>query len=215
MSYKYVIFDFDGTVADSSEGVTKSILYAYESFGFQIPDEKTIRQFFGPPLVASFMKYAGVDEDTGEAMTSKYRELYTDNAMYLLKLYDGMECLLKNLKENGKKVAIASSKPKKFFDKLLDRLMIKDLFDVVCGAAMDEKSTSKKDIILNALDGLGVEDKKQAIMVGDRKYDVLGAKGAGVECIGVTFGFGDYEELKEAGADFIVDEPMQVLDIVT
>ena len=211
MNYKYVIFDFDGTVADSSEGVTASILYAYEAFAKPLPDDETIRQFFGPPLVASFMKYAGVDEETGEEMTAKYRELYTDNAMYLLKLYDGMDELLKKLKANGIKIAIASSKPIKFFDKLLNKLEIKDYFDAVCGAAMDEKSTRKKYIILNALNQLGVEDKSEAIMVGDRKYDVLGAKEAGVKCVGVTFGFGDYDELKDAGADFIVDEPMEVL----
>ena len=215
MNYNYVIFDFDGTVADSSEGVIASILYAYEAFAKPLPDDETIRQFFGPPLVASFMKYAGVDEKTGEEMTAKYRELYTDNAMYLLKLYDGMGELLKQLKKSGTKIAIASSKPKKFFDKLLGKLEIKEYFDAVCGAAMDEKSTSKKDIIQNALKQLGVEDKSLALMVGDRKYDVLGAKDAGIKCVGVTFGFGDYDELKEAGADFIVDEPSQIMKIVS
>ena len=209
-----VLFDFDGTIADSSEGVKASIIYAYEAFKKPLPDEETLRQFFGPPLVASFMKYANVDEKTGEAMTSKYRELYTDNAMYRLKLYDGVEKLLQNLSADGVKIAVASSKPKKFFDKLLTYLGIKRYFEVVSGADMDEKGTSKTDIILSACDQLGVEDKSQVLMVGDRKYDVLGAKGAGVKCVGVTFGFGSRQELEESGADFLADTAEEIYEIV-
>ena len=119
MNCRYVFFDFDGTIADSSEGVIESIAYAYKAFNKPLPDYETIKCFFGPPLIASFMKYAGVDERTGEEMTEKYRELYTDNAMYRIKLYDGLERLLKNLSDDGIKIAIASSKPTMFFEKLL------------------------------------------------------------------------------------------------
>ncbi|MBQ7654199.1 MAG: HAD-IA family hydrolase [Clostridia bacterium] len=214
MSCKYVIFDFDGTIADSSEGVRDSLIYAYNAFSLPLPDEETIRKFFGPPLTASFMKYAGVDEETGAAMTAKYRELYTDNAMYRLKLYDGMKELLENLSNDNIKIAIASSKPKKFFDKLLNRLEIAQYFNAVSGAAMDAKDDSKREIILQSLDSLGVENKNEALMVGDRKFDILGAKGAGIRSVGVTYGFGSREEFEKAGADFIVDTPNEIYEIV-
>ena len=147
MNIKYMIFDFDGTLADSSQGVIASIVYALESYGYQVPDDDILRKFFGPPLVDSFMQYIGVDEKTGEELTSKYRELYSDNAMYLVELYGGMRQLLEKLKVDGIKIAIASSKPKKFFDKLLKKLELTDMFDDVSGAALDEKGTEKKDII--------------------------------------------------------------------
>lgn len=214
MSFKYVLFDFDGTIADSSEGVIESIAYAYKAFNKQLPDYETIKCFFGPPLVSSFMKYAGADEKTGEAMTAKYRELYTDNAMYRIKLYDGLEQLLKMLKDDGMKIAIASSKPTMFFDKLLAYLNIKQYFDAVCGARSDEKSTSKTDIILSACEQFGVEDKNEVIMVGDRKYDILGAKGAGVKSIGVLYGYGERDELEKAGADYFAETTDEVYRIV-
>ncbi|MBQ7579699.1 MAG: HAD-IA family hydrolase [Clostridia bacterium] len=214
MNCRYVFFDFDGTIADSSEGVIESIAYAYKAFNKPLPDYETIKCFFGPPLIASFMKYAGVDERTGEEMTEKYRELYTDNAMYRIKLYDGLERLLKNLSDDGIKIAIASSKPTMFFEKLLTYLNIKQYFDAVCGAESDEKSTSKTDIILSACNHLGVEDKNEVIMVGDRKYDILGAKGAGVKSIGVLYGYGERSELEEAGADFFAETTDEVYKII-
>lgn len=214
MSIKYLIFDFDGTLADSSQGVIASIIYALESYGYEIPDDNVLKKFFGPPLVDSFMEYIGVDEKTGEALTSKYRELYSDNAMYLVELYEGMRELLNKLKDDGIKIAIASSKPRKFFDKLLKKLELTDMFDAVSGAAMDEKGTEKKDIILKACENLGVCDKSEAIMVGDRKFDILGAHAAGIKCIAVTYGFGDVREFENAGADHIVDSPMEIYDLI-
>lgn len=214
MSYKYVIFDFDGTIADTSEGVTASIIYALESYGIEVPSEEVLRRFFGPPLVAGFMKNVNVDEETAEKLTAKYRQLYNDNAMYLLELYDGMGELLERLKEDKIKMAIASSKPRKFFDRLLRHLEITDYFDAVSGASLDDKDSGKKEIIENACNILGVEDKSEVIMVGDRHYDINGAKEAGIKCIAVTFGFGSREEFEEAGADYIVDSPKEVYELI-
>lgn len=214
MNIKYMIFDFDGTLADSSQGVIASIVYALESYGYQVPDDDILRKFFGPPLVDSFMQYIGVDEKTGEELTSKYRELYSDNAMYLVELYGGMRQLLEKLKVDGIKIAIASSKPKKFFDKLLKKLELTDMFDDVSGAALDEKGTEKKDIILKACENLGVRDKTEVIMVGDRKFDIDGAHAAGIKCIAVTYGFGDVQEFKKSGADHIVDSPEEIYALI-
>ena len=143
-----------------------------------------------------------------------YRELYSDNAMYLVELYGGMRQLLEKLKVDGIKIAIASSKPKKFFDKLLKKLELTDMFDDVSGAALDEKGTEKKDIILKACENLGVRDKTEVIMVGDRKFDIDGAHAAGIKCIAVTYGFGDVQEFKKSGADHIVDSPEEIYALI-
>lgn len=214
MGYKYVIFDFDGTVANSSEGVSASICYALESFGIPIPPEDVMIKFFGPPLVNGFMDNVGVDEETAVALTAKYRELYTDNAMYLLELYDGVRELLEKLKVNGIKIGIASSKPKKFFDKLLEKLEITDYFSAICGAEMDAKDNGKKEIIENSIKQLGAKNLDEVIMVGDRMFDIEGAHQAGLKCIAVTYGFGTREEFEEYDAEYIVDTPEEIMNIV-
>lgn len=213
MKYSYVIFDFDGTIADTSEGVMASIIFALESYGYEVPDESVLRKFLGPSLIDGFMNNIGVDEEMAKKLTAKYRELYTDNAMYLLKLFDGIEDLLKELKAEGVKMAIASSKPQHFFDKLLNHLNIKDYFEAVCGADPNDKESSKTEIISNAVRLMGA-DKDDVLMIGDRCFDILGAQGAGVKSMGVTFGFGERAEFEEYNADYIVDTPEEILQVV-
>lgn len=211
MSCKFAIFDFDGTIANTENGVLACVQYALESFGRDVPDYDTLKKFLGPPLVVSFMEYIGVDMLTAEKMTAKYRELYSDNAMYILELFDGIEDMLKKLRENGVSLAIASSKPQMYLDKLLDHLKIADYFNAVCGETPDDKGNGKKWLILKACEILGVRSKDDIIMIGDRRFDIEGAKEAGIKSIGVTFGFGEREELEKAGADYIADTPDDIL----
>lgn len=201
--FQYVIFDFDGTIADTSRGVYDSIIYALQSYGYEVPNEDVLASFLGPPLHASFMRATGCDDKTAEKLTAKYRELYTDNAMYRVRLFDGIKDMLVSLKENGIKMAIASSKPQHFFDKLLKHLEITEFFDAVCGASFDDKENTKEAIIDRALTLLKA-DKNKTLMVGDRCFDVDGAKQNGLKSLGVVFGYDYTEELKNAGADFIV-----------
>lgn len=201
--FQYVIFDFDGTIADTSRGVYDSIIYALQSYGYEVPNDDVLASFLGPPLHASFMRATGCDDQTAEKLTAKYRELYTDNAMYRVRLFDGIKDMLVSLKENGVKMAIASSKPQHFFDKLLKHLEITEFFDAVCGASFDDKENTKEAIIDRALNLLKA-DKNKTLMVGDRCFDVDGAKQNGLKSLGVVFGYDYTEELKKAGADFIV-----------
>lgn len=210
MKFSFIIFDFDGTVADTRRGVFDSIIYALTSYGYEVPDESVLNSFLGPPLFESFQKTTGCSDETAQALTAKYRELYTDNAMYRLHLFDGVEEMLKKMKANGIKMAIASSKPEKFFSKLLKHLEITEYFDVVCGASLGDIHNTKQAIIARAMEKLSAERDK-TLMVGDRVFDIDGAKQNGIKSAGVVFGFDYSEELRSAGADFIVNTTEKLL----
>ncbi len=212
-NFNYVIFDFDGTIADTSRGVYDSIIYALESYGFPTPDDDILASFLGPPLHASFMRVTGCDDKTAENLTAKYRELYTDNAMYRVRLFDGVREMLDDLKNLGIKMAIASSKPQHFFDKLLSHLEIKEYFEAVCGAALEDKENTKEAIIARAISLLGAE-KETTLMVGDRCFDIDGAKKNGIKSLGVVFGYDYTEELKNAQADFIVCNANKIKEVL-
>lgn len=210
MKFSFIIFDFDGTIADTRRGVFDSIIYALTSYGYEVPDEKVLNSFLGPPLYESFQKTTGCSDEMAQTLTAKYRELYTDNAMYRLTLFEGVREMLEEMKEKGIKMAIASSKPEKFFSKLLEHLGITESFDVVCGASLGDIHNTKKAIIARAMEKLGAE-KEKTLMVGDRVFDIEGAKKNGIKSAGVVFGFDYTEELENAGANFIVKTTEELL----
>lgn len=210
MKFSFIIFDFDGTIADTRRGVFDSIIYALTSYGYEVPDEKVLNSFLGPPLYESFQKTTGCSDEMAQTLTAKYRELYTDNAMYRLTLFDGVREMLEEMKAKGIKMAIASSKPEKFFSKLLEHLGITESFDVVCGASLGDIHNTKQAIIARAMEKLGAE-KEKTLMVGDRVFDIDGAKKNGIKSAGVVFGFDYTEELENAGADFIVKTTEELL----
>ncbi len=210
MKFDFIVFDFDGTIADTRRGVFDSIIYALTFYGYEIPDENVLNSFLGPPLHASFKKTTGCSDKRAEELTAKYRELYRDNAMYRLTLFDGVREMLEEMKAKGIRLAIASSKPEAFFSKLLDYLEITEYFDVVCGASFEAIHNTKSEIIARAMESLGaVKDK--TLMVGDRVFDIDGAKENGIKSAGVVFGFDYTEELKTAKADFIVKTTKDLL----
>ncbi len=208
--FRFVIFDFDGTIADTRRGVFDSIIYALTSYGYEVPDENVLNSFLGPPLFESFQKLTSCDDKRAEELTAKYRELYKGNAMYRLHLFDGVREMLDEMKKSGIRLAIASSKPEKFFSELLEYLDITKYFDVVCGASFDDIHNTKQAIIARAMNELGVE-KDKTLMVGDRVFDIDGAKQNGIKSAGVVFGFDYTEELITAGADFIVKTTKDLL----
>lgn len=199
-----VLFDLDGTLTDPALGITKSVAYALESFGIQTDDLGELYKFIGPPLKDSFMEYCGFNEEQALAGIEKYREYFRDTGIYENKLYPGIKEMLEKLKDNGIKVILATSKPKIFADIILEHFDIMKYFDLTCGCEMDGTRGKKGEVIRYALDTAGI-GADSVVMVGDRKHDVIGAKEVGIMCIGVLFGYGGYEELKEAGADEIVE----------
>lgn len=201
-----LLFDLDGTVIDSGEGVKNSVLYALESLGYPLLDKADMDPFLGPPLVYSFHHFAGVKEEECAEAVRLYREFYQKNGgMFQYRLYDGMASLLADCRAAGYKTAIATSKPQPYAIELMHHAGIFDALDHIIGADLDEKTRAKKSEVIEAVLEESGEEKKNTLMIGDRKYDILGAKEVGVNSLGITFGYGDRTELSEAGADIILD----------
>lgn len=202
--YQYILFDLDGTITDPGIGITNSVMYALNKFGISDKREN-LYKFIGPPLAQSFQNYYGFDEEKAQLGIKYYREYYTVDGIFENIVYDGIEQMLRNLKQDGKKVLMATSKPEKFAKRILEYFKLDRYFDYVAGATMDEKRVRKADVISYALESYGIQDLDEVLMVGDREHDVLGAKEVGIDCMGVLYGYGDRQELEKAGAKYIID----------
>lgn len=213
----YVLFDLDGTLTDPKIGITTCVQYALKHFGIEEPNLDKLEPFIGPPLKESFMEFYGFDEKQGEEATQKYRERFQDTGIFENKIYGGIKNLLKQCKKNGAVLGVASSKPEVFVKRILEHFQIAQYFDVVVGSELDGRRTDKGEVIQEALRRLFKENDieyDKVVMVGDRKFDINGARQNGIVSIGVSYGYGDIEELKEAKADFIartVDELRELL----
>ena len=204
-SYDVILFDLDGTITDSSEGITNSVKYMLKQYGIEENDMSKLCQFIGPPLIEPLQEMYGFSEEGALEAVAQYRVYYQDTGIFENRVYEGFEEVLKILKEKGKKVLVATSKPEVYARKIMDYFKLTKYFDYVAGAGMDERHGSKAAVIQHAFDECGIKDKSQVLMVGDRKYDVNGAKQMGVDCMGILYGFGSREELEAAGATYIVD----------
>lgn len=214
--YKYILFDLDGTLTDPREGITKSVQYALSHMGIEEPDLKKLEPFIGPPLIDSFMEYYGFSLEEARKATDFYRENFSVKGIFQNELFDGVPQMLQSLKENGRVVAIASSKPEPFVEQILEHFDIKQYFDYVCGSTLNETRTKKEEVIEELLKrmNLSAEEKKQMLMVGDRKFDVEGAAYFGMPCLGLTLGFAAEGELEEAGAAAVVDSIKEMQEYI-
>ena len=213
--YDYVIFDFDGTVVDTGEGIIKSLQYSFEQMGREIPDMSDLKKFIGPPIHYSYTHFYGVSEDEVGEYIKKYRERYKIKGIYESVLYDGMKELLSELRSRGVKLGIASSKPEHLIYSVADYLKITDMFDAIVGVKIDDSNHSTKTgLVLDAMKKLGVKDKSRVLMVGDRCFDIDGASGAGVKSCGALWGYGNEEEFKAHNADFIISLPSDVINLI-
>ncbi len=210
--FETVIFDFDGTIADTFRGVKFCFLEALHAFGYDEPDEEKIHSYLGPPLFNSFMLYCN-DEETARQMVAKYREVYRAGAMLQCDLYEGIADVFAKLSAAGIKLAIASSKPGEFVKRLLSHFGFEDSFAFVSAPVIGKPEPSKYDLITAAVSALGADHSTTA-MVGDRKFDIEGAKKAGVFAVGVSYGFGTLDELESHGADFICHTPEQISELI-
>ncbi len=203
-SFDVILFDLDGTLTDPGEGITNSVAYALNKYGIINTDRTELYPFIGPPLYASFMKYYGFTEEEAIKAVDYYREYYKDKGIFENRLYEGIEKSLKKLNEAGKTLLVATSKPEAFAKRILDYFGIEKYFSVIAGATMDGSLIEKSDIISYAFKCSGLS-KEKALMVGDRSFDILGAKEQGVTSAGVLWGYGSFEELQNAGADIIFE----------
>lgn len=203
--YKSVIFDFDGTICDTGEGVKKSAKYALDAFNIPSDDWQTLDCFIGPPLLVTFQEQFNQSAADSDLLVQKFRERYTNTGIYECELYNGIKQLLINLKDDGMKIGIASSKPQVFVETLLNKFAIAKYFDSVCATSFAADCESKQNIIARCLKELETEPK-DALMVGDRFYDIDGAKADMVDGAGVLWGYGSKFEFIECGAKYIVDK---------
>ncbi len=211
-----VLFDLDGTLTDSGEGITRCVQYALrKEFDIRVENLHELDCFVGPPLKEQFMSYAGLNEEDAERAIRAYRERYRTRGIYENRLYDGIPELLAALARRGMLMAVASSKPTEFCREILRYFGIEQYFRVVVGSEMNGERTRKSDVVEEALRQLGMTGmKRQAVLVGDRLYDVEGAKEAGIGSIGVTFGYGSREELENAWPDCIVDNTRELENVL-
>ena len=212
--YKYVLFDLDGTLTDSAIGITNSVAFALKKWNIEVEDKKTLNCFVGPPLKWSFMNYFGFTESQALEAVDEYRVYYRDRGIFENLVYPGVPEMLEAVRNMGKKVILATSKPEHFAIKLMEHFALDDCFVSICGATMDEKRTNKDEVIRYALDRNGITDTDECIMVGDRKYDVLGAKAAGIKSVGVLYGYGSRDEMDAAAPDFIAESVAELEEIL-
>ncbi|MDO4490812.1 MAG: HAD-IA family hydrolase [Lachnospiraceae bacterium] len=207
-----ILFDLDGTLTDSGPGIMNCVKYAFEKMNYTDYDPAILRTFIGPPLDYRFSEVMGISGEEAKTAVATFRERYFDIGIWENSVYEGIPEILTLLKVSGKKLAVATSKPQVLADRVLERFQLAEYFDVICGSKADGKKAEKTEILKEVLKTTGFEDKKhQVVLVGDTKYDVLGAKAIGIPCVGVSYGYGTQEELKENEAVKICKTPGELV----
>lgn len=212
--YKYILFDLDGTLTDPAEGITNSVAYALDKFGITVEDKTQLNVFIGPPLVETFMSFAGLTEEDANRAVTYYREYFKPKGIFQNKMYSGVPELLQKLKADGKSVILATSKPEVFAKDILAHFGIEQYFDFAAGASWDLSRNKKADVIAYALESCGITEKDKCLMVGDRKHDINGAQENQIDSLGVLFGYGSLEELQTAGATYIAQTVEDIIKFI-
>lgn len=212
--FETVLFDLDGTLTDPALGIANSVAYALSKWNISVKDRSELFKFIGPPLLDSFSEYYGFSDEQSRLALKFYREYFTDRGMFENRVYNGIPELLSALKSRNKKLIVATSKPEEFAVRILQHFDLDGYFDFIGGASMDETRVKKADVIQYALDTCNINNKASVVMVGDRHHDIDGAKLCGLPSIGVTYGYGSIDELKDAGADFIALSVEDILKYV-
>ena len=220
--FQYILFDLDGTLTDPKLGITTCVQYALKSFGIEENNLDKLEPFIGPPLLDSFKEFYGFSHEQAMQGQEKYRERFAVTGWLENEMYPGIDMMLKTLSERGVKLAVASSKPEVFVEKILVHFGIREYFTAVVGSELDGRRINKDEVVLEALHRLGVINEADAeryltkgeftgskkincAMVGDRKFDVEGAKAMKLVSVAVSYGYAQGNELEEAGPDYIAD----------
>lgn len=206
-----ILFDLDGTLTESGEGITKSVQYALEKMGKPEPDLHKLQAFVGPPLLEQFMTYADMSETEARKAIEYYRERYVPIGIFENKPYPGVPEMLKTLVDHGFLLAVASSKTEVSVNRVLERYELDGYFAAAVGSEPDGKRSRKVEVIEETLRRLDmVQDREHVLMVGDKEHDVFGAREAGIRCVAVGYGYGTPEEL-EAASPFRIVETVEDL----
>ena len=215
--YQYILFDLDGTLTDPKIGITTCVQYALHKMGIEEPDPDRLEPFIGPPLMDSFREFYGMNEEEAVRAVEYYRERFSTVGLFENEVYSGIPELLARLKKDGRKLAIASSKPTVYVKKILEYFSINEYFDIIVGSELDGTRCRKEEVVEEALEQLSADDKfrkTDAVMIGDRKFDIEGAKAHQIPSIGVNYGYAADNELVEAGADCVVGNVKELSEVL-
>lgn len=211
--YETVLFDLDGTIIDSAEGIINSFNYTFRALGLPFVPREKMGIFIGPPLLYSFETICGLSKERALRAVEIYREYYREKGIYEIRAYEGMEELLKKLKKSGKRLLLATSKYELYAVKILENLGFAKYFDFAVGSLAGGERGTKAEVIEHALALSGAE-KQSAVMVGDRMHDAVGAHKAGIDSIGALWGYGTREELESNGAAHVAADMREIYDII-
>lgn len=217
IKYKYVLFDLDGTISESAGGIRKSLEHAITALGKPLPNLDDYTLYIGPPLIDTFRNVCHFSEKDSQKGVELYRSFYDEKGKYINNLYDGIKDVLIKLKENGAKIAVCSSKYEKFAEEIVANLGVSDCFDAVCGSTLDGSRKDKKDLIPYAVKSLGGDfnfDKENTVMLGDTYFDARGARQCGVDFIGVEYGYGSIQAMKDEGTEVFAKTPADLLSLL-
>ena len=206
MRYSTILFDLDGTLTDPEIGICRSVQYALEKAGKPVGPLAHYRKWIGPPLLRSFEVYANATPEEALTMLGYYRERFSSVGLFENEVYPGIPELLRELKEQGARLAVATGKPTVYSRQILEHFGLLKYFDTVSGISLDKEPPDKCQTILHALYTMGETDKSRCVMVGDRSHDIIGAKMGGIGFIGVLYGYGSRDELEAEGADTIASD---------
>lgn len=209
--FKYIFFDLDGTLTDSSEGILKSLVYSFEQIGEPCPSMEVLKSFIGPPLTVSYSEQMHYSTEKAELAIKKYRERYEDKGIFENYPYEGIKEVLGALKEQGFILAVATSKPEHMSKRICDHFGLTEYFATISGAKSE--SDDKAAVIIRAMERLGLTeaDKESILMIGDRKHDIIGAHNCQIKCLGVGYGFAPEGEFEQYGADSVVENVEDIL----
>lgn len=215
--YQWIIFDLDGTLTDSQAGIIRSLQYALKKFGLTKAEEELLA-FIGPPLIDSFKEHCGFDEKKARQAVDYYREYYTERGIYENAVYPGIPELLARLHGDGRTMALATAKPAVFARRILLHFGLERFFSATAGSSLDGSGTSKSGLIRSMLSELetltGQKRMHNAVMVGDRSFDIMGAQENGIDSIGVEYGYGQPGELASAGSTHLAGSVEELADIL-
>lgn len=210
--YRVLLFDLDGTLMDTAPGILSTVRYTMDMM--KLPEPPELRRFLGPPLFRSMKDFCGLDDERAWEAVRIYREKYPVDGLFDSNRFDGVEDMLRALKEDGFVLGVATSKPEPFARSLLEHFDIAKYFDFIGGSGVDGARDSKREVIEYTLENLGQTDRSKVLMIGDRKHDIIGAKECGLDSLYVLWGYGSSEEAKECGAPACVYTPEECRSFV-
>jgi len=205
MSKKFYLFDLDGTLTDPKVGITKSVQYSLREFGIDVENADDLVHFIGPPLRESYKRYYSFNDSQAEKAVAEYRKYFSQSGIFENAIYTGIESLLKQQYEKGKTLIIATSKPTVYAIEILKHFKIYDYFSFIAGSELNGERSKKAEVIQYAIENAGISSADDAVMIGDKEHDIIGAKAHAMDSIGVLYGYGSLDELLSAKATHIAE----------